>query len=260
MEAYLKEISKIKLLTRKQERDLAIKAKEGDSKARDLLIKHNLRYVIEVAKGYQRQGLSLEELVAEGNLGICKAVEKFDPSRKMKFITYAVWWIRQSILQALSDNVRIVRIPINKINEIQKERKIQEKDFQLNGDLTTFETKCDSDTYQMYSSFPLRLDGETETDQLMMEVFPNKEAIPPDQFLEQESLKIDLKSILKNLTEREADILKYYHGINEFRSFTLEEIGNILGLTRERIRQIKKKTLKTLKQTRSSENILKKYI
>ena len=215
-----------------------------------------MRYVIEVAKSYQGQGLPLEELIAEGNLGIIKAADKFDPSRKMKFITYAVWWIRQSILQALSEKTRLVRIPINKINEIQKSRKEVEKDIQKNG-RTTIEYSIELN--EMYSSFPLRLDSEIKDGQSVIELFADKSSIPPDENVNLESFKIDLASVLENLNTREADILKYYHGIGEHRSFTLEEIGNILGLTRERIRQIKKKSLETINNKKENINLLTKY-
>ena len=260
MDKYLKEIGTTQLLTPEEEQKLAIKARDGDKKAHDALITHNLRYVIDVAKGYQGQGLPLEELIAEGNFGICKAAKRFDPDRKMKFITYAVWWIRQSILQALSENTRVVRIPINKINEVQKARKMIEREMQQKENFSPSEYDVDHEILEMYSGFPVRLDSETATNQPMIELFTNKDAIPPDANLEDESLRIDLETILDNLDEREIDILKYYHGIDEFRAFTLEEIGNILGLTRERIRQIKKRTLKKIRRNPKSKHLLEKYI
>ena len=177
-----------------------MRAKEGDKKAHELLIKHNLRYVVEVAKSYQGQGLSLEELVAEGNLGICKAANKFDPTRGVKFITYAVWWIRQAILQALSDNTRTVRIPINRINEIQKNRKIHEKEIQKSGGLLSEHT---TELNEMYSAYPVSLNSNTTNDQPILELFINKDAIPTDDLLNYESLKIDLETILENLNQRE---------------------------------------------------------
>jgi len=258
LDSYLKEIGKTKLLTPKEEQAIAERAAEGDEKARDLLITKNLRYVVEVAKSYQGQGLSLDELIAEGNVGIVKAANKFDPSRKMKFITYAVWWIRQSILQALSEKTRLVRIPINKINEVQKERKRQEILLQESGGMrgaTHF-----SEIGEMYSSFPLRLDGYVNEDQPVMELFVDKNSIPPDDLLNLESFKIDLETVLDNMAGREVDILKYYHGIGEHRPFTLEEIGNILGLTRERIRQIKKKSIEHINNKKEKLKLLTKYI
>ncbi len=257
MDQYLKEIGKTELLTPAEEQKIAERAKAGDRKARELLITKNLRYVIDVAKSYQGQGLPLEELIAEGNLGITKAVDKFDPTRKMKFITYAVWWIRQAILQALSENTRLVRIPINRINEIQKERKLHERRIQEEGGMID---EHYSVLGEMYSSFPMRLDGYTNTDQPIMDLFVNKDSVPPDELMDEESLKIDLESVLEHITDREADILKYYHGIGEHRPFTLEEIGNILGLTRERIRQIKKKSLSTINKKTESVQLLTKYI
>ncbi len=260
MDKYLKDVGKTKLFKAEEERRVALRAQAGDRKAKDELIVRNLRYVIDVAKGYQRQGLPLEELIAEGNFGICKAAERFDPGKGMKFITYAVWWIRQSILQALSENTRVVRIPINKINEIQKIRKIMEREMQEKGDMSPSEHEVDPSVLEMYSAFPVRLDSETSSEQPVIELFPNKDAVPPDSNFESESLRIDLETILDNLDDREIEILKYYHGIDEFRPFTLEEIGNILGLTRERIRQIKKKSLKKLRRNPRSRNLLDKYI
>ena len=260
MEKYLKDVGKTKLFSSGEESKTAFKAQAGDRKATDELIIRNLRYVIDVAKGYQGQGLPLEELIAEGNFGICKAAKRFDPEKGMKFITYAVWWIRQSILQALSENTRVVRIPINKINEIQKIRKIMEQKMQENGDMSLSEYEIDHSILEMYSAFPVRLDSETSSEQPMIELFPNKDAVPPDSQFESESLRIDLETILDNLDNREIEILKYYHGVDEFRPFTLEEIGNILGLTRERIRQIKKKSLKKLRRNPRSRNLLDKYI
>jgi RNA polymerase primary sigma factor len=259
VDSYLKDVGKNALFGPGEELEVAKKAKEGDRKAKDALITKNLRYVIDVAKGYQGQGLPREEVIAEGNFGICKAAERFDPERGMKFITYAVWWIRQSILQALSENTRVVRIPINKINEIQKVRKSMERDMQ-NDNSNPIEYDIDHKILEMYSSFPVRLDSETAAEQPMIELFPNKDSLPPDSKFESESLRIDLETILDNLDEREIEILKYYHGIDEFRAFTLEEIGNILGLTRERIRQIKKKSLKKLRKNPKSRNLLDKYI
>jgi len=258
LDKYLKEIGNINLLSPEDEQKIAEKAHEGDKKAREILITHNLRYVVEVAKSYQGQGLSLEELIAEGNVGIVKAAGKFDPSRKMKFITYAVWWIRQSILQALSEKTRLVRIPINKINEIQKERKKQEELLQTTGGLLGHSNF--SEINEMYSSFPLRLDGYINEDQPIIELFVDKNSIPPDELLDIESFKIDLETVLDNMSDREVDILKYYHGIGEHRPFTLEEIGNILGLTRERIRQIKKKSLEHINNKTDKLKLLTKYI
>ncbi|KYK22722.1 hypothetical protein AYK24_00410 [Thermoplasmatales archaeon SG8-52-4] len=260
MDKYLKDVGKTELFTAEEERKIARKAVRGNKRAKDELIIRNLRYVIDVAKGYQGQGLPLEELIAEGNYGICKAAERFDPEKGMKFITYAVWWIRQSILQALSENTRVVRIPINKINEIQKTRKLMEQDMQEKGDLSPSEYEVDHEILEMYSAFPVRLDSETSTDQPMIELFPNKDALPPDNRFEAESLRIDLETILDNLNDREIEILKYYHGVDEFRPFTLEEIGNILGLTRERIRQIKKKSLKKIRRNPRARNLLDKYL
>ena len=260
MDKYLKDVGKTKLFSGKQEQEIAQLAKRGNKKAKDELISRNLRYVIDVAKGYQGQGLPLEELIAEGNFGICKAADRFDPDKGMKFITYAVWWIRQSILQALSENTRVVRIPINKINEIQKVRKRMEQDMQDRGGNFPPEFDFDPDVLEMYSGFPVRLDANTASDQPMLELFPNKDALPPDSIFEAESLRIDLETILENLDNREIEILKYYHGIDEFRAFTLEEIGNILGLTRERIRQIKKKSIKKLRRNPRFRNLLDKYI
>jgi RNA polymerase primary sigma factor len=255
MDKYFKDISQIKILTPKNELELAKKAKSGNEKARKALIVHNLRYVVEVAKSYQGQGLPLEDLVAEGNLGICKAVDRFDPTRGMKFITYAVWWIRQSILQALSENPRVVRIPINKINEIRSARAREDQNLQKTGGFRE-EKNYNLDEYMhMYTSYPVRVTSTTKTDQPILELFIDKESVPPDESLKNDSLRIDLETILENLNAREAEILRLYHGMDEFRAFTLEEIGNIIGLTRERVRQIKKKALRKLRKNNKHDTI-----
>jgi RNA polymerase primary sigma factor len=252
MNEYLKEISSIPLLSSDEESALGKRLLKGDPSARELLIKHNLRYVVEVAKSYQGQGLPLEELIQEGNLGICKAADKFNPKRGVKFISYAVWWIRQSILKSLSDKTRMVRIPINRINDYRKERKEQEKMEQEQGiempsDNLIYNSRHVSLTEDMFESRPL------------VETFPDENSIIPGEELENESFKIDMKDAFSILTNREIDILKYYHGIDEHRSFTLEEIGNILGLTRERIRQIKKKALEKINTNNKSKTILEQY-
>lgn len=259
MDKYLKEIGKTKLLTREEEREIAKRANAGDPVAREMLITRNLRYVVEVAKSYQGQGLPLEELIAEGNLGICKAVDKFDASRNIKFITYAVWWIRQSILQALSDNTRIVRIPVNKINEVQKARKRLEREEQSVGDRRGV-TDFDEEIFDMYSAFPVRLNSDNINDQPILDLFADENAVMPDEGTELESLRIDIDIVMSSLDDREKEIIRYYNGLEKEESLTLEEIGNLLGLTRERIRQIKKKSLKKIKRNPRSKKILTKYL
>lgn len=259
MDKYLKEIGKTRLLTREEEREIAKRANAGDPVAREMLITRNLRYVVEVAKSYQGQGLPLEELIAEGNLGICKAVDKFDASRNIKFITYAVWWIRQSILQALSDNTRIVRIPVNKINEVQKARKRLEREEQSVGDRRGV-TDFDEEIFDMYSAFPVRLNSDNINDQPILDLFADENAVMPDEGTELESLRIDIDIVMSSLDDREKEIIRYYNGLEKEESLTLEEIGNLLGLTRERIRQIKKKSLKKIKRNPRSKKILTKYL
>jgi RNA polymerase primary sigma factor len=262
MESYLKEISKIKLLTIQEEVELCKRIQKGDKLAKDLLIKHNLRYVLEVAKKYQNKGLPLEELIAEGNYGICKAADRFKPDRGVKFISYAVWWIRQSILQALSDNTRTVRIPVNQIHNVQKARKSLEKREQEQGFKieNNEDVDIDAEVDSMYSSSPISLNSDNANNQPMIDIVPNENADFPDSHTEEESLRIDIDDALSILTDKEKEILKYYHGINEHRSLTLEEIGNIIGLTRERIRQIKKKSLSKISKNTKTKNLLTKYM
>lgn len=254
MKKYFEELSKYDPLDPQEELEIAKKAKAGDANAKEKLIKHNLRYVVEVAKSYQGQGLPLEELIAEGNYGLCKAAEKFNPDYKMKFITYAVWWIRQSILRALSENTRLVRLPINKINDIQKYRKEQEKAYQETGHFEDINPALERYS-DHYSASPLSLNAPVNNKQLFIELLPDKKVEKADEQFDKDSLYVDLKEVLGTLSKREEQILKLYHGLDEFRAYTLEEIGKMFNLTRERIRQIKRKSLKFLRRQKDIDKL-----
>lgn len=261
MDKYMKEIANIPLMTLEEEQETAQRAKNGDLDARNELVSRNLRFVIDVAKGYQGQGLSFEELIAEGNVGLCKAADRFDPDRGIKFITYAVWWIRQGILQALSENSRLIRLPLNRINEVQRAKKIAEEHAAINGPDGLYDiselTDVDPASLDIYNLTTVRINSENKSEQNIVELIESTEVNPPDHDLEQESLKIDINYVLDQLTDREKEIIRYYHGIDEFKPFTLEEIGNIIGLTRERIRQIKKKALQQIRRNPRVKKLIK---
>lgn len=269
LDKYLQEIGKVPLLTAEQEVFYASKIKLGDQKALETLTKSNLRFVVSVAKQYQGQGLTLGDLINEGNLGLIKAAYRFDETRGFKFISYAVWWIRQSILQALAEQARIVRLPLNKIGTINKINKTfaqLEQDFErepsneeiastLNisiGDLT--DTMRSSGRHISMDA-PI-LQGE---DGSMIDMIPNEESASPDINLLTDSLKREIERALTTLTPREADVIRLYFGLTPEPAMTLEEIGDRFELTRERVRQIKEKAIKRLKHT-SRSRILKNYL
>ena len=254
LDKYLHEIGKVELLSAEKEVELAKRIKTGDREALETLIKGNLRFVVSVSKQYQNQGLSLPDLINEGNLGLIKAAERFDETRGFKFISYAVWWIRQSILQALAEQARIVRLPLNKIGSINKINKAfnkLEQQFQREPTVdeiaTLMETKPEliEDSLNFSSSHvsmdaPLR---EEEASNLY-DVMLNDDSLDPEEELMNVSLRKEIERSLSTLGEREADILRYYFGLNGNQPFTLEEIGDEFGLTRERVRQIKEKAIK----------------
>ena len=269
LEKYFQEIGKVDLITANMEVDLAQRIREGDQVAFERLIKANLRFVISVAKQYQNQGLALPDLINEGNLGLIKAAKRFDETRGFKFISYAVWWIRQSILQALADQSRIVRLPLNKIGAISKIKKMyafleQEKERppsaeeileKLNMPLDEVKKSMKNSGHQVSLDAPL-IEGENSNlyDVLNIGKIPN-----PDKALLQESLKIEIKRALQTLKPREADIVQLYFGLGDAHAMTLEEIGENLHLTRERVRQIKEKSIRRLKNI-SRSKILKSYL
>ncbi|HEX5003155.1 MAG TPA: sigma-70 family RNA polymerase sigma factor [Bacteroidia bacterium] len=269
LDKYLQEIGKVTLINAEQEVALARRIKQGDQKALELLTKANLRFVVSVAKQYQNQGLTLGDLINEGNLGLIKAAQRFDETRGFKFISYAVWWIRQSILQALAEQSRIVRLPLNKIgfiNKINKTFSQLEQDFErepTNGEISEI-LKISTDDIRdtMRSSgrhismdAPL-LQGE---DGNLLDLIPGEDNQSPDSMLLSESLRREIERALCTLTPREADVIRLYYGLTDEPSMTLEEIGERFELTRERVRQIKEKAIRRLKHT-SRSKILKSYL
>lgn len=269
LDKYLHEIGKVELLSAEKEVELAKRIKKGDREALETLIKANLRFVVSVSKQYQNQGLSLPDLINEGNLGLIKAAERFDETRGFKFISYAVWWIRQSILQALAEQARIVRLPLNKIGSINKINKAfnkLEQEFQreptveeiaeimdMKPDLV--EDSMNSSTVHVSMDAPLR-DEEANN---MYDVMLNEDSLVPDEQLMDNSLRLEIERSLSTLGDREAEILRYYFGLKGYQQHTLEEIGDEFGLTRERVRQIKEKAIKKLKN-QYRNRLLKSYL
>jgi len=269
LDKYLHEIGKVELLTAEKEVELAKRIKRGDNEALEALIKANLRFVVSVSKQYQNQGLSLPDLINEGNLGLIKAAQRFDETRGFKFISYAVWWIRQSILQALAEQARIVRLPLNKIGSINKINKTfsrLEQEFQREPTLDELakilETRPEiiEDSLNV-SNIHISMDApiKDEEGNTMYDVMLNDDSPSPDINLISGSLKKEIERSLNTLGEREAEILRYYFGLNSYQPHTLEEIGDEFGLTRERVRQIKEKAIKKLKN-QYRNRLLKSYL
>ncbi len=269
LDKYLQEIGKVDLITAEQEVELAQRIKTGDHKALEILTKANLRFVVSVAKQYQNQGLTLPDLINEGNLGLIKAAKRFDETRGFKFISYAVWWIRQSILQALAEQSRIVRLPLNKIGSINKINKMYAYLEQANErapsadeiakelDMTLSDVKESLKNSGRHVSMDAPLiDGE-ESD--LYDVLRSGDSPNPDGGLLQESLRIEIERALETLTSREGDVVRLYFGLGNQPAMTLEEIGENFELTRERVRQIKEKAILRLKQTYRSK-ILMTYL
>ena len=267
VDKYLQEISREDLITVDEEVDLARRIREGDQEACDRLIKANLRFVVSVAKQYQNQGLPLPDLISEGNVGLIKAAQKFDETRGFKFISYAVWWIRQSILQALAEQSRIVRLPLNQGGNLNKISKAQARFEQENERRPSAEELAESvgvpedkitDTLKVSTRHvsvdaPFSADDENS----LLDVLANDDSPMADASLNRESLAKEVDRALKQLSEREREILKMFFGIG-CTELSLEEIGVKFDLTRERVRQIKEKAIKRLKGSRS--NLLKNYL
>lgn len=269
LDKYLQEIGKVGLISADEEVELAQKIKAGDQRALDKLTKANLRFVVSVAKQYQNQGLTLPDLINEGNLGLIKAAQRFDETRGFKFISYAVWWIRQSILQALAEQSRIVRLPLNKIGSINKINKKYAELEQLNErapsaeeiaqelDMTEEDVKESLKNSGRHISMDAPLvEGE---DSNLYDVLKSGESPNPDRELMNESLRIEIERALQTLTPRETDVIRLYFGLGGQHAMTLEEIGETFDLTRERVRQIKEKAIRRLKHT-SRSKILKTYL
>jgi RNA polymerase primary sigma factor len=269
LDKYLQEIGKVDLITADEEVELAQKIKAGDQAALEKLTKANLRFVVSVAKQYQNQGLTLPDLINEGNLGLIKAAQRFDETRGFKFISYAVWWIRQSILQALAEQSRIVRLPLNKIGSINKinkmyalleqsnERPPTAEEIAKELDMTVNDVRESMKNSGRHLSMDAPLvEGE---DSNLYDVLRSGESPNPDRALIQESLRTEIERSLETLTPREADVVRLYFGLGDQHPMTLEEIGETFDLTRERVRQIKEKAIRRLKHT-SRSKILKTYL
>ncbi|TXK73971.1 RNA polymerase sigma factor RpoD/SigA [Mesonia sp. HuA40] len=269
LDKYLQDISKVDLITAEEEVELAQRIKQGDQVALEKLTTANLRFVVSVAKQYQNQGLTLPDLINEGNLGLVKAAKRFDETRGFKFISYAVWWIRQSILQALAEQSRIVRLPLNKIGTLNKINKAyaqleqnnqrpptpEEIAKELDLNIVMVKQALENSGKHLSMDAPLK-DGETSS---LYDVVNHEESPFPDQNLMQDSLSIEIARVLETLPPREADILKLFFGLNGQRPMSLEEIGEIFDLTRERVRQIREKAIRKLKDS-SKNKMLKNYL
>lgn len=270
LEKYLQEIGKVDLLTPEEEVELAKRIKQGDQAALEKLTKANLRFVVSVAKQYQNQGLSLSDLINEGNLGLIKAAQRFDETRGFKFISYAVWWIRQSILQALAEQSRIVRLPLNKVgslNKINKAFSELEQEYEREPSPEELAEQLEIPTEEVETTLGVAarhvsmdapfVEGE---DNSLLDVLENTATPNTDSALEyRESLRREIERSLSTLTERQCDVIKLYFGIGVEHPMSLEDIGEKFGLTRERVRQIKDKAINKLRSANRSK-LLKHYL
>lgn len=269
LDKYLHEIGKVPLLTADEEAELARKIKAGDEDALEKLTNANLRFVVSVAKQYQNQGITLSDLINEGNLGLIKAAHRFDETRGFKFISFAVWWIRQAILQAIAEQSRIVRLPMNKVGtiskisktisvleqELQREPRISEIAEKL--DLTESEVKDSLKNSPRHLSMDATLTKDDDTN--LYDVIRSDNVEPPDTALIHESLQHEIGTIIDTLPQREADIIKLYYGLGHKHPMTLDEIGEKFDLTRERVRQIKEKAIRKLRHNAKCR-ILQSYL
>lgn len=269
LDKYLQEIGKVDLLTPEEEVELAKRIREGDQKALEKLTTANLRFVVSVAKQYQNQGLSLGDLINEGNLGLIKAAQRFDETRGFKFISYAVWWIRQSILQALAEQSRIVRLPLNRVgslNKISKTYSELEQRYEREPSPEELAEELDISPEEVIDTLKVSgrhvsvdapfVQGEENS---LLDVLENDMEEAPDSGLINESLRREIQRALSTLSEREADVVTLYFGLNGEHSLTLEEIGERFNLTRERVRQIKEKAIRRLRHASRSKS-LKSYL
>jgi RNA polymerase primary sigma factor len=269
LDKYLQEIGKVDLLTPQEEIELARRIKKGDQKSLEKLTKANLRFVVSVAKQYQNQGLSLGDLINEGNLGLIKAAKRFDETRGFKFISYAVWWIRQSILQALAEQSRIVRLPLNRVgalNKIGKAFSTLEQEFEREPSASELAEELDMSLFEV--SDTLKISGRHLSmdapfaqgeDNRLLDVIQDQRQPAPDHQLMEESLKVEVRRALNTLSEREAQVIRLYFGLDQEHSLTLEEIGEKFNLTRERVRQIKEKAIRRLRHA-SRSKALRAYL
>ena len=268
LEKYLQEISKETMISAEEEVELAQRIKKGDQKALERLTKANLRFVVSMAKQYQNQGLSLPDLINEGNLGLLKAAERFDETRGFKFISYAVWWIRQSILQAISEQSRIVRLPLNQVGSVNKINREINRFEQLNERRPSVEEIAEKvDLPQDKVDEAMNINGHQISvdapfvegeDNSLLDVMANADAPMADTSLVEESLRSEIQTALSSLNERERNVVEASYGINQ-PELTLEEIGSKFGLTRERVRQIKEKAIRKLRNSKTNK-FLKTYL
>jgi RNA polymerase primary sigma factor len=269
LDKYLQEIGKVDLITADEEVQLAKRIQQGDQRALEKLTKANLRFVVSVAKQYQNQGLTLGDLINEGNLGLIKAGQRFDETRGFKFISYAVWWIRQSILQALAEQSRIVRLPLNRVgslNKISKAFSLLEQQFEREPTAAELAEVLDMTVNDVEDTMKVSgrhvsmdapfADGEENS---LLDILQDEDQIRPDNGLMSESLRREVERALSTLTKREADVLRFYFGLGGIPPLSLEEIGEKFSLTRERVRQIKEKSIRRLRNT-SRSRALKVYL
>lgn len=272
IEKYLQEIGKIHVLSPDEEANLAKKIKSGDGEARERLVLSNLRFVVSVAKQYQNHGLTLGDLINEGNMGLIKAAECFDETKGFKFISYAVWWIRQSILQAIAENARLIRLPLNKISTINKVNRYfteLEQEYQREPTVEEIAEKMDITPTEVKENMkianrPVSMDAPLTTDEESINLYDvyissDEEAQGPEAILNRDSLKKDIERSFQILSDREATILSMCYGLGGYSSMSLEEIGTKLGLTSERVRQVKTKAIKKLKEVKNNKR-LKTYL
>jgi len=269
LDKYLHEIGRVELITADEEVELAKKIKKGDKDALERLIKANLRFVVSVAKQYQNQGLSLPDLINEGNLGLIKAAQRYDDTRGFKFISYGVWWIRQAILQALAEQARIVRLPLNKIGSITRINKTyvkleQEYQREPTADEVAFLLETTTEVVEdalKVSYHHVSMDSPVHPEEKfnLYELLLNEDFLSPDHRLIENSLVKEINRSLSTLDEREADVLRYFYGLCGKTPHTLDEIGKELGLTRERVRQIKEKTIKKMRNNNRNK-LLRTYL
>lgn len=269
LDKYLNEISKVEMITPSEEVELAIKIRKGDHKALEKLVNANLRFVVSVAKQYQNQGLTLGDLINEGNMGLIKAAQRFDETRGFKFISYAVWWIRQSILQALADQSRLVRLPLNKVGALSKitaasvfleqklERKVTDYEIAEKLEITSHEVTSTLSSSGKHISINAPINEDEDTS--LLTILPNDHEPDPDKGLIHESLQKEIKRVVSILSEKEREIIKLYFGLEKNQPHSYEDISDKVKLTRERVRQIKEKALRKLRKS-SKSKILKAYL
>ncbi len=269
LEKYFQEISKLDLITADEEVDLARRIREGDQLALNNLVNANLRFVVSTAKQYQGSGLRLSDLINEGNIGLVKAAKRFDETRGFKFISYAVWWIRQSILQAISEQSRMVRLPLNKIGELSKIKKASsslEQVYQRQPSAMEIAGELDMNSHQVKlamknSGRHVSMDAPFETGESsnLYTVIQSKDSMRPDANLMKDSLSMDMSQALKRLPLRESEVIRLYYGLGERNPKSLSEIGELFDLTRERVRQIREKAIRKLRNTPNTQ-VLQSYL